>query len=64
MYGTLTETEKSIVYWIGKGFKNDEIAKILGLSKATVATYIFHLSKQHGAKNRIDLFNKVKGEVL
>lgn len=64
MYGTLTKTEKSIVYWIGKGFKNEEIAKILGISKSTVATYIFHLSKQHDAKNRIDLYNKVKGEIL
>ena len=64
MYGTLNKREKEIMFLVGKGCKNNEIAEILGISKSTVATYIFHLSKQHDAKNRIDLFNKVKGEIL
>lgn len=63
MYDKLTEVEKSIVYLIGKGFTNTEIAENLGKAKGTVATYIFHLCKQHGAKNRIELYNKLRREV-
>lgn len=63
MYGELNDKEKSIIYLIGKGFRNDEIAENLGLSKSTVAVYIYHLGKQYEAKNRIDLYNKLKGRV-
>ena len=63
MYESLTKTERNIIKLIGEGFRNDEIADKIGKSKNTVATYIFHLSKQHNAKNRIDLFNKLKEEI-
>lgn len=63
MYDKINETEKSIVYLIGKGYTNQEIAENLGKAKATISTYIFHLCRQHGAKNRIDLYNKLRGEI-
>lgn len=63
MYNKLNDVEKTIIKLIGKGYKNSEIAKELNKSVATIATYVFHLSKQHNAKNRIDLFNKLKGEI-
>ena len=43
MYDKMTETEKSIIYLIGKGFTNEEIAENIGKAKGTVSTYIFHL---------------------
>ena len=58
MYNKINDIEKSIINCIGKGMTNKEIAEKLNKSKATIATYIFHLSKQYNAKNRIDLFNK------
>lgn len=63
MYDKMTETEKSIIYLIGKGFTNEEIAENIGKAKGTVSTYIFHLCRQHDAKNRIELYNKLKGEI-
>lgn len=63
MYDKINETEKSIVYLIGKGYTNQEIAENLGKAKTTISTYIFHLCRQHGAKNRIDLYNKLRGEI-
>ena len=56
----LSETQKRIVSLIGKGYTNEQIAKELGLSKNTVITYIYTLSKVYEAQNRIELFNKLK----
>lgn len=56
----LSETQKRIVSLIGKGYTNEQIAKELGLSKYTVITYIYTLSKVYEAQNRIELFNKLK----
>lgn len=63
MYGKMTEIERSIVYLIGKGMTNQEIAENLGKAKGTISTYIFHLCRQHNVKNRIELYNKMKGEI-
>ena len=56
----LSETQKRIVSLIGKGYTNEQIAKELGLSKNTVISYIYLLSKVFEAQNRIELFNKLK----
>ena len=56
----LSETQKRIVSLIGKGYTNKQIAKKLGLSKNTVISYIYLLSKVFEAQNRIELFNKLK----
>ena len=63
MYGKLNDTEKTILKLIGKGFTNQEISENLNKSENTINTYIYHLAKQYSAKNRIDLFNKTKGEL-
>lgn len=56
----LSETQKKIIKMIGIGYTNEQIAKVLGLSKNTVITYIHTLSKVYEAQNRIELFNKLK----
>lgn len=56
----LSKTQKNIVNLIGKGLTNKQIAKKLGLSKNTVISYIYLLSKVFEAQNRIELFNKLK----
>lgn len=56
----LSKTQKNIVNLIGKGLTNKQIAEKLGLSKNTVISYIYLLSKVFEAQNRIELFNKLK----
>ena len=56
----LSEVQKKIIKMIGIGYTNKQIAKALGLSKNTVITYIYTLSKVYEAQNRIELFNKLK----
>lgn len=56
----LSETQKKIIKMVGIGYTNEQIAKVLGLSKNTVITYIHTLSKVYEAQNRIELFNKLK----
>jgi DNA-binding NarL/FixJ family response regulator len=56
----LSKTQKNIVNLIGKGLTNKQIAEKLGLSKHTVITYIYTLSKVYEAQNRIELYNKLK----
>lgn len=56
----LSEVQKKIIKMIGIGYTNEQIAKVLGLSKNTVITYIYTLSKVYEAQNRIELFNKLK----
>lgn len=56
----LSEVQKKIIKMIGIGYTNEQIAKVLGLSKNTVITYIHTLSKVYEAQNRIELFNKLK----
>lgn len=56
----LSETQKKIIKMIGIGYTNEQISKALGLSKNTVITYIYTLSKVYEAQNRIELFNKLK----
>lgn len=56
----LSETQKKIIKMVGIGYTNEQIAKTLGLSKNTVITYIYTLSKVYEAQNRIELFNMLK----
>jgi DNA-binding NarL/FixJ family response regulator len=56
----LSKTQKNIVNLIGKGLTNKQIAEKLGLSKNTVISYIYLLSKVFEAQNRIELYNKLK----
>lgn len=56
----LSEVQKKIIKMIGIGYTNEQISKALGLSKNTVITYIYTLSKVYEAQNRIELFNKLK----
>ena len=58
----LNEKEKDIIKMIGKGYTNKEIGEKLHLKKTSVAIYIYNLCRIYEAKNRIDLFNKFKGE--
>lgn len=64
MYDKLTKKELAIIQLIAKGFTNEEIAKTLGFSKSTVNVYLWHLRKQHNAKNRIVLVNTLKEKGL
>ena len=56
----LTKKERSIILYIMQGMTNGEIANALDLARNTINTYIYKLFKIYGAKNRIDLVNKVK----
>ena len=56
----LTEKERLLVDLIGQGMTNSEIADVLGIKVTSVGVYIHNLSRLVGAKNRIDLYNKLK----
>lgn len=56
----LTEQEKKIVELIGQAKTNREIAEELGIKETSVSFYIHNLCRYTKAKNRIDLFNKLK----
>lgn len=51
----LTPRESQIVALLGQGLKNKEIASCLELSEATVKTYLAHLLRKVGARDRYEL---------
>jgi DNA-binding NarL/FixJ family response regulator len=51
----LTPRESQIVGLLAQGLKNKEIASCLGLSEGTVKSYLVHLSKKIGARDRFEL---------
>jgi DNA-binding CsgD family transcriptional regulator len=55
----LTEKESKIIELIGQGKTNKEIAAEIGIKHTSVAVYIHNLCRYIGARNRIDLYNKV-----
>ena len=58
----ITEREQKIIDYIGQGLTNKEIAEKMNVSKNSVGIYIYNLCRLSGAKNRIELFNKLKKE--
>lgn len=52
-----------LVEMIGNGMTNSEIAVGLGITKASVGVYIHNLCRIVGARNRIELFNKLKKSI-
>ena len=51
---TLTEREKEILNLIGKGLSNQEVASVLGLSRATVRTHLEHIYAKLDVTNRVE----------
>ena len=51
----LTPRESQIVGLLAQGLKNKEIAACLGLSEGTVKSYLVHLFKKIGARDRFEL---------
>jgi DNA-binding NarL/FixJ family response regulator len=52
---SLTSRESQIVGLLAQGLKNKEIATCLGLSEGTVKSYLVHLFKKIGARDRFEL---------
>jgi DNA-binding CsgD family transcriptional regulator len=51
----LTEREREILYHVGLGESNDEIAQILSISPATARTYVSRLLAKLEARDRSQL---------
>ncbi len=56
----ITKAEFKILELIDEGYSNDEIAKSLYISKATVKTHINHIYAKINVKNRIQAIRKYK----
>jgi DNA-binding NarL/FixJ family response regulator len=52
--GVLTERELEILQIIAKGLSNNEAAKVLGLSKATIRTHLEHIYEKLDVTNRVE----------
>ncbi len=50
----LTERELEILQIIAKGLSNNEAAKVLGLSKATIRTHLEHIYQKLDVTNRVE----------
>ena len=50
----LTERELEILQIIAKGLSNNEVAKVLGLSKATIRTHLEHIYEKLDVTNRVE----------
>jgi DNA-binding NarL/FixJ family response regulator len=50
----LSEREKEILQLIAKGVSNNEAAKLLNLSKATIRTHLEHIYKKLEVTNRVE----------
>ncbi|MEE2901333.1 MAG: response regulator transcription factor [Myxococcota bacterium] len=50
----LTERENEILQIIAKGLSNNEAAKVLGLSKATIRTHLEHIYEKLDVTNRVE----------
>lgn len=50
----LTERELEILQLIAKGLSNQEAAKVLGLSKATIRTHLEHIYEKLDVSNRVE----------
>ncbi|GII95022.1 response regulator [Sinosporangium siamense] len=52
---SLPQRERRVLAVLGLGASNAEIAEALGLSEATVKTYVSHLMERLGMRNRVQL---------
>ena len=52
--GKLTKRELEILQIIAKGLSNNEAAKVLGLSKATIRTHLEHIYEKLDVTNRLE----------
>src|SRR5688572_7359931 len=52
--GVLTDRELEILQIIAKGLSNNEAAKVLGLSKATIRTHLEHIYEKLDVTNRVE----------
>ena len=50
----LTERELECLQIIAKGLSNNEAAKVLGLSKATIRTHLEHIYQKLDVTNRVE----------
>lgn len=50
----LSEREKEILQLVAKGVSNNEAAKMLGLSKATIRTHLEHIYQKLEVTNRVE----------
>ncbi len=50
----LTKREQETLQLIAKGFSNNEIANILGISKSTVRTHLEHIYQKMDVTNRVE----------
>lgn len=56
----LTEKEKQVIFFITEGYSIKAIADKLFIAEVTVKKHISSIYKKYGAKNRIELINKIK----
>ncbi|MCG8571210.1 MAG: ATP-binding protein [Spirochaetes bacterium] len=56
----LTEKEKEVALFIGKGLFNKEIARELGISEETIKRHINHIYKKTNAASKVELINILK----
>jgi two-component system response regulator NreC len=52
---TLTEREKEILGWVGKGLTSNSIAQQLHISPRTVDTHRARIMQKLGLKNKLDV---------
>jgi len=52
---TISHSEAQIIYYVGKGYTNKEIAKKLGLTEGTVRNYISSVLQKTGFHNRTQI---------
>ena len=55
--GDLSERELEIIELVATGLTNQEIAKLLMISKRTVDNHVSNIFAKTGAKNRVALIN-------
>lgn len=60
----LTEREKEILLLLVQGMQNKDIGGKLFISEGTVKTHIQNIYKKLGVRNRVQLFNLLKGEIV
>jgi DNA-binding CsgD family transcriptional regulator len=52
----LTRREREILFWVGDGMSNKEIARQLGLSPLTVKLHVHSIFCKTGTRSRYELF--------
>ena len=55
----LSSREKEVMQWLAQGKTNDEIGRILKISKRTVGKHLEHINRKFGTKSRIEAVTHV-----